>query len=98
MARALVRAYLSGDRDRLELAGVDTVLALARRNAENLHKELLEAAEANKNVVRRAPAGHIEARGCQRFVRARSQPSAAATRRKSSAGGADSARCLPVAG
>jgi hypothetical protein len=30
--------------------------ALARRNAENLHKKLLEAAEANKNVVRRVPA------------------------------------------
>jgi predicted flap endonuclease-1-like 5' DNA nuclease len=42
--------------DLLELAGVDTVPALARRNAENLHKKLLEAAEANKNVVRRVPA------------------------------------------
>ena len=42
--------------DLLELAGVDTVPALARRNAENLHKKLLEAAEAHKNVVRRVPA------------------------------------------
>ena len=42
--------------DLLELAGVDTVPALARRNAENLHKTLLEAAAANKNVVRRVPA------------------------------------------
>ena len=42
--------------DLLELAGVDTVPALARRNAENLHKKLREAAEAHKNVVRRVPA------------------------------------------
>ena len=42
--------------DLLELAGVDTVPALARRNAENLHKTLVEVAEANKNVVRRVPA------------------------------------------
>lgn len=42
--------------DLLELAGVDTVPALARRNAENLHKKLLEAAEANTKVVRRVPA------------------------------------------
>ena len=42
--------------DLLELAGVDTVPALARRNAENLHKTLVEAAEAHKNVVRRVPA------------------------------------------
>jgi predicted flap endonuclease-1-like 5' DNA nuclease len=42
--------------DLLELAGVDTVPALARRKAENLHKTLVEVAEANKNVVRRVPA------------------------------------------
>ena len=42
--------------DLLELAGVDTVPALARRNAENLHKKLVEVAEAHKNVVRRVPA------------------------------------------
>ena len=42
--------------DLLELAGVDTVPALARRNAENLHKTLVGVAEANKNVVRRVPA------------------------------------------
>jgi len=42
--------------DLLELAGVDTVPALARRNAANLHKKLLEVAEASKNVVRRVPA------------------------------------------
>ena len=42
--------------DLLELAGVDTVPALAQRNPEHLHKTLTEAAEARKNTVRRAPA------------------------------------------
>ena len=42
--------------DLLELAGVDTVPALAKRRPDNLHKKLLEVAEANKNVVRRVPA------------------------------------------
>jgi predicted flap endonuclease-1-like 5' DNA nuclease len=42
--------------DLLELAGVDTVPELARRNAVNLHKKLIEVAEAKKNVVRRVPA------------------------------------------
>ena len=41
--------------DLLELAGVDTVPELARRNAVNLHKKLIEVAEAKKNVVRRVP-------------------------------------------
>jgi predicted flap endonuclease-1-like 5' DNA nuclease len=42
--------------DLLELAGVDTVPALAQRNPEHLHKTLTEVAEARKNTVRRAPA------------------------------------------
>jgi len=42
--------------DLLELAGVDTVPALAQRNPEHLHKALVEAAEARKDVVRRVPA------------------------------------------
>ena len=42
--------------DLLELAGVDTVPELAKRRPDNLHKKLLEVAEANKNVVRRVPA------------------------------------------
>lgn len=42
--------------DLLELAGVDTVPELARRNAVNLHKKLVEVAEEKKNVVRRVPA------------------------------------------
>ena len=41
--------------DLLELAGVDTVKELRRRNAENLHKAMLAANEA-KNMVRRPPA------------------------------------------
>jgi predicted flap endonuclease-1-like 5' DNA nuclease len=41
--------------DLLELAGVDTVPALAQRNAENLHKTLVEVAGARKDVVRRVP-------------------------------------------
>ena len=42
--------------DLLELAGVDTVPELARRNAVNLHKKLVEVAEEKKSVVRRVPA------------------------------------------
>ena len=42
--------------DLLELAGVDTVPALAQRNPEHLHKTLTEVAEATKNTVRRPPA------------------------------------------
>jgi predicted flap endonuclease-1-like 5' DNA nuclease len=42
--------------DLLELAGVDTVPALAQRNPEHLHKTLTEVTEARKNTVRRAPA------------------------------------------
>ena len=41
--------------DLLELAGVDTVPALAQRNAENLHQTLTEVAKDKQNVVRRVP-------------------------------------------
>lgn len=41
--------------DLLERAGVDTVPELAQRNAENLHKKLLEVNEAEQ-LVRRPPA------------------------------------------
>lgn len=41
--------------DLLEVAGVDTVKELRRRNPENLHKAML-AANAEKNLVRRPPA------------------------------------------
>ncbi|MCP4425928.1 MAG: DUF4332 domain-containing protein [Chloroflexi bacterium] len=41
--------------DLLEAAGVDTVPALARRNATNLHKALA-AANEEKNLVRKVPA------------------------------------------
>jgi predicted flap endonuclease-1-like 5' DNA nuclease len=41
--------------DLLELAGVDTVPALAQRNAEHLHQTLVEVAKDKKNVVRRVP-------------------------------------------
>lgn len=40
--------------DLLEVAGVDTVLELARRNPENLHKTLAEI-NAEKHLVRRLP-------------------------------------------
>ena len=40
--------------DLLELAGVDTVPELAQRNADNLHKKLVEVNE-EKQVVRRLP-------------------------------------------
>jgi predicted flap endonuclease-1-like 5' DNA nuclease len=40
--------------DLLEAAGVDTVPELARRNAENLYKKLLEVNE-EKKLVRRPP-------------------------------------------
>ncbi|MBN1179700.1 MAG: DUF4332 domain-containing protein [Anaerolineae bacterium] len=40
--------------DLLERVGVDTVPELAKRNAENLHKKVLEANEAQK-LVRRPP-------------------------------------------
>jgi predicted flap endonuclease-1-like 5' DNA nuclease len=40
--------------DLLEAAGVDTVLELARRNPENLHKKLAEV-NAEKHLVRRMP-------------------------------------------
>lgn len=40
--------------DLLEAAGVDTVPALAQRNAENLHKKLAEVNE-EKKLVRRVP-------------------------------------------
>ena len=42
--------------DLLELAGVDTVPALAQRNPEHLHKALVDLAAARKDVVRRTPA------------------------------------------
>ena len=41
--------------DLLEEAGVDTVVELSRRNAENLHAKILEVNEA-KQLVRRPPA------------------------------------------
>lgn len=41
--------------DLLEVAGVDTVKELRRRNADNLHKAML-AANEKKNLVRRPPA------------------------------------------
>jgi predicted flap endonuclease-1-like 5' DNA nuclease len=41
--------------DLLERAGVDTVPELAQRNAENLHRKLLEVNEAEQ-LVRRPPA------------------------------------------
>lgn len=41
--------------DLLEVAGVDTVKELRRRNAENLHQAMLAANEAKK-LVRRPPA------------------------------------------
>jgi len=40
--------------DLLEHAGVDTVLELAQRNAENLHKKMAEVNDAKK-VVRQLP-------------------------------------------
>jgi len=40
--------------DLLEVAGVDTVLELARRNPENLHKKLAEV-NTEKRLVRRMP-------------------------------------------
>jgi predicted flap endonuclease-1-like 5' DNA nuclease len=40
--------------DLLELAGVDTVKELSKRNAPNLHKAMMAAQEAKK-VVRRPP-------------------------------------------
>jgi len=42
--------------DLLELAGVDTVPALAQRNPEHLHQALVDLAAARKDVVRRTPA------------------------------------------
>ncbi len=39
----------------LEAAGVDTVVELAARNAENLHQKMLET-NAEKKLVRRPPA------------------------------------------
>jgi predicted flap endonuclease-1-like 5' DNA nuclease len=42
--------------DLLELAGVDTVPALAQRNPEHLHTALVDLAAARKDVVRRTPA------------------------------------------
>ncbi len=42
--------------DLLELAGVDTVPALAQRNPDHLHKALVDLATARKDVVRRTPA------------------------------------------
>ncbi|MCR4396094.1 MAG: DUF4332 domain-containing protein [Candidatus Saccharicenans sp.] len=41
--------------DLLEMAGVDTVVELAQRNASNLHQKLLEINE-EKKLVRRVPA------------------------------------------
>jgi predicted flap endonuclease-1-like 5' DNA nuclease len=41
--------------DLLEEAGVDTVVELSRRNAENLHAKILEVNET-KQLVRRPPA------------------------------------------
>mgnify|MGYP001059037504 CR=1 FL=1 len=41
--------------DLLEEAGVDTVVELATRKAENLHKAMLDA-DAKKKLVRRPPA------------------------------------------
>ena len=41
--------------DLLEEAGVDTVVELSRRNAENLHAKILEVNE-EKQLVRRPPA------------------------------------------
>ena len=40
--------------DLLEAAGVDTVMELARRNPESLHRKLLEV-NAEKKLVRRVP-------------------------------------------
>lgn len=40
--------------DLLEAAGVDTVPELAQRNAENLHKKMIEVNDA-KNLVRSVP-------------------------------------------
>jgi predicted flap endonuclease-1-like 5' DNA nuclease len=40
--------------DLLEAAGVDTVVELARRNADNLHQTILEANQ-EKRLVRRPP-------------------------------------------
>lgn len=59
--------------DLLEMAGVDTVPELARRNPENLHQKLAEV-NAEKRLVRRLPtlemvAGWIEqAKGLERVV------------------------------
>lgn len=59
--------------DLLEMAGVDTVPELARRNPENLHQKLAEV-NAEKHLVRRLPnlemvAGWIEqAEGLERVV------------------------------
>lgn len=41
--------------DLLEMAGVDTVVELAQRNAQNLHQKLLEINQ-EKKLVRRVPA------------------------------------------
>ena len=41
--------------DLLEEAGVDTVVELSKRKAENLHKAMLDA-DAKKKLVRRPPA------------------------------------------
>lgn len=45
--------------DLLEVAGVDTVPALARRNPENLLKAMLEANEARKTVRRPPTIGQV---------------------------------------
>lgn len=59
--------------DLLEVAGVDTVLELARRNPDNLHEKLVEV-NAEKRLVRRLPtrdmvANWIEqAKGLERAI------------------------------
>ena len=45
--------------DLLEVAGVDTVPALARRNPENLLKAMLDANEARKTVKRPPTIGQV---------------------------------------
>jgi predicted flap endonuclease-1-like 5' DNA nuclease len=47
--------------DLLEEAGVDTVVELAHRNAENLHAKILEVNEAKKIVRRPPPLSSVEA-------------------------------------
>jgi hypothetical protein len=47
--------------DLLEKAGVDTVVELAQRNPDNLHKKMMEV-NAEKRLVRRLPTRSMVAR------------------------------------